>query len=81
MPVMSGLELISEMVADDKLSDIPIVLLTAKDDHESLLLGKQTGASAYIGKPFSEIELISTIDNLLRLKHKSRVIEDLKNAA
>jgi signal transduction histidine kinase/class 3 adenylate cyclase len=77
MPKMSGPELIQEVLRDKQLSTTPTILLTAKNDDESKLLGTKTGATAYLGKPFDELELLSTIKNLLNLKDGERKIKEL----
>ena len=80
MPQMSGPELIEAIREDDELTGTPIVLLTAKSDEESKLIGTEIGADAFLGKPFSDQELMSTVRNLMGLKfHQKRAVEALKN--
>ena len=68
MPFLSGPELLQAMNVDPLLNTIPVVLLTAKAGDESRALALADGAVGYLGKPFSEVELISLVRNLLRLK-------------
>ena len=76
MPQVSGVALIEQLRQDAELSGCPTILLTAKSDEESRRLGAQTGANAYLGKPFDELELISTVRNLLELKKgEARILE------
>lgn len=77
MPEMSGSELIEFLKGDEELSSIPVVLLTAKSDEESKLIGTELGASAFLGKPFNSQELASTVRNLLLLKSREREVERL----
>lgn len=49
-----------------KISDIPIILLTARSDEEDKLMGYEIGADDYITKPFSPKVLIAKTKNLLR---------------
>ncbi|MBW1879777.1 MAG: response regulator [Deltaproteobacteria bacterium] len=77
MPVMDGPELIEKLKADPDLSSIPVVLLTARSDEESKLLGTERGADAFIGKPFNELELVSTVRNLIQLKAREHEVEGL----
>jgi response regulator RpfG family c-di-GMP phosphodiesterase len=79
MPKMSGVELINKIKSDEKLAGIPTVLLTAKSDEESKSIGIEIGADGYVGKPFSEIELISVVTNNLRLKKREREVEVLND--
>ncbi|WP_109829779.1 hybrid sensor histidine kinase/response regulator transcription factor [Reichenbachiella versicolor] len=53
MPVMDGIELCSKIKNNERLSHIPVVLLTAKTSIESELQGFQHGADAYVSKPFN----------------------------
>ena len=77
MPEMSGPELISALRADPDLRAVPVVLLTAKSDEESKLAGTEIGADAFLGKPFNESELFSTVRNLVQLKEREREVERL----
>ena len=77
MPVMTGPELIAALHADEALSSIPTILLTAKTDEESKLIGTKVGATAYLAKPFDELELETTANNLVDLKKGERRIAEL----
>ena len=77
MPEMSGPDLIAAVKNDPILSSVPVVLLTAKNDEESKLAGRQIGADSFLGKPFNEQELTSIVKNLLSLKAREREVEDL----
>jgi two-component system response regulator ChvI len=63
MPRMDGMELLSRL---RKLSQMPIILLTSKDDEVDEVLGLRMGADDYITKPFSQRLLIERIRTLLR---------------
>jgi DNA-binding NtrC family response regulator len=77
MPNMSGLDFIDKLNSDESLPEIPTILLTAKSDEDSKLVGTAGGASAYIGKPFNKLELFSTVKNLLKLKKGEEKINKL----
>ncbi|MBF0442073.1 MAG: response regulator, partial [Oligoflexales bacterium] len=77
MPVVSGIEMISRMSKNEKLSSIPTILLTAKSDEASKVLGIHKGAHAFLGKPFDEMELFSTVENLINLKSDEEKIKQL----
>ncbi len=68
---------IQELKQDEQLNSVPIILLTAKSDEESKLLGTEIGADAFLGKPFSDQELYSISRNLLSLKSREREVENL----
>ncbi|MBF0443639.1 MAG: response regulator, partial [Oligoflexales bacterium] len=68
MPVMSGPELVKYLKNHARLSAIPVILLTAKSDDLSKKEGISLGADAFLGKPFDQLEFLSLIKNLLKLK-------------
>ena len=53
MPGLSGFEVTRKLKSDFNTSHIPIILLTALNAPESHLEGVESGADAYITKPFS----------------------------
>jgi len=63
MPRMDGMELLRRL---REASNMPIILLTSKDEEIDQLLGLRMGADDYIGKPFSQRLLIERIRALLR---------------
>jgi ligand-binding sensor domain-containing protein/signal transduction histidine kinase/DNA-binding response OmpR family regulator len=65
MPIMDGTELCKKMKTDLHFSHIPIILLTAKNTLTSKIEGLETGADAYIEKPFVMKYLLAQITNLL----------------
>jgi class 3 adenylate cyclase/AmiR/NasT family two-component response regulator len=77
MPEMTGPQLIEELHKLEEFSTIPTILLTAKSDEGSRSEGMRVGASAYIGKPFDQLELISVTENLLDLKRREKKISEL----
>ncbi len=77
MPVVSGLELIERVRRDPALQGTPIVLLTAKADENTRIEGAETGADAYLSKPFNDRELLAEVRNLLALKANERRVAEL----
>lgn len=65
MPQKSGIELCQTLKTDDRTSHIPIVLLTANQSEEKLVIGLETGADDYITKPFKFRLLKARIFNLI----------------
>jgi two-component system chemotaxis response regulator CheY len=53
MPVMTGIELLRAIRAEDKLKGIPVLMVTAEAQKENLIEAIQAGVSNYIVKPFS----------------------------
>ena len=68
MPHMDGVELCRQIRANTDLSHIPFILLTAKTDDASKVVGMDCGADAYIEKPFSVQYLEACINNLVSLR-------------
>lgn len=66
MPEMDGIELCKTIKTDRRISHIPVVLLTARAEEEQRLQGYQTGADAYVTKPFRLDILQVRIRNLIR---------------
>ena len=65
MPEMDGIELCRTIKTDRRISHIPVVLLTARAEEEQQLQGYQTGADAYVTKPFRLDILQVRISNLI----------------
>jgi YesN/AraC family two-component response regulator len=72
MPEMDGFELCRQIKSDIEYSHIPIVLLTAKNDLDSKIQGLETGAEAYIEKPFSPSFLVTQLTTLLNNRKRER---------
>ena len=66
LPGIDGMDLCRYLKRDVKLKDIPIIILTAKDDPIDVILGLETGADDYIIKPFHPRELLARIKAVLR---------------
>jgi YesN/AraC family two-component response regulator len=76
MPEMDGITLCHKIKLNVNTDHIPIILLTAKSEESNLAEGLDTGADAYIVKPFNPEILKKTVGNILgnreRLKGKSQ---------
>lgn len=72
MPEMDGLELCRLVKTNVLYSHIPLVLLTAKGNSEAEIKGIETGADAYILKPFKWKHIAAVVKNLLESREKLR---------
>ena len=66
LPDMDGLEVCRRLRSNPTTLDIPILLLTAKDEVDNRVEGLNTGADDYLTKPFSFEELVARIRAILR---------------
>lgn len=73
MPEMSGLELVKHIRQTYSVSELPILLVTARVQPEDIYAGFRAGANDYIGKPVDLLELQTRIEAMLALKQS---IED-----
>lgn len=67
MPGMTGFEVCERIRSNSRLAEIPIIILTALDDHESMLKALQAGADDFISKPFDRHELRARLLGITRL--------------
>ncbi|WP_040980531.1 MULTISPECIES: response regulator transcription factor [Oceanobacillus] len=72
MPEMNGWELCQEI---RHISDVPIIMLTARDQHEDIIKGLRLGADDYITKPFNEEELLARMSAILRRREPNSYVE------
>ena len=65
MPRVNGFEFLNKMRQDSSLTEIPVVMLTSRGGTKYRQIAAELGASAYLTKPYSETELISTLNEIL----------------
>ena len=67
LPDTDGVTLCRELRSSDcSLRDVPVVMLTARDDETSVVVGLEVGADDYVTKPFSPRQLVSRVRAHLR---------------
>lgn len=70
LPDMSGTDVCRELRAGEATKDVPIVMVTAKDDEIDRVVGFEVGADDYVAKPFSMRELLLRVKAILRRADK-----------
>jgi len=76
MPGMTGYEVCQHIRADPQVAEIPIIILTALDDRESMLKALKVGADDFISKPFDRFELRARLLGITRLNRYHKIIEE-----
>ncbi len=64
LPNKNGFEILKQLKSDDELKQIPVMVLTAKGQHEDRTTTGQLGADAFITKPFSNREVLASVNQL-----------------
>lgn len=67
MPDVSGLEVLRYMRGTAELASIPVVVVSAKATPADIRMGLEAGASVYLTKPVSYLDLKNAVDGLLRV--------------
>ncbi len=75
MPEMNGLEVLEKIREQDKLSDIPVVFLTADNDRKTEIDIFKAGAMDFIQKPFIAEVVIQRISRILELYHYQKSLQ------
>lgn len=78
LPGMDGIEVLKSIRNNKKSSHLPVILLTAKSDEISKVVGLEIGADDYLAKPFGIHELIARIKALLRRAENSVEVESVE---
>ena len=81
MPEVDGYETLQLIRGNKELRDIPVIMLTGRDEVDDIRKGFDCGADDYLGKPFDFPELLARIKTLLRIKELQRRILDNERMA
>ena len=66
MPGMTGIDLLRAVRADDKLKQLPVLMVTAEAKKEQIVLAAQEGVNGYIVKPFTAQTLKEKIEKIFQ---------------
>ncbi len=75
MPGMDGFQVCRRLRADPRLTEIPVILVTALDDQESRLRGIEMGADDFVTKPYDRAELRARVRTITKLNRYRRLVE------
>ena len=77
MPGMSGPQFLRSMREQERLKDIPIVVVTWDERKDSLYQALNSGASDYLRKPVDRVELLFRVQNILEARARQRKLVEL----
>jgi DNA-binding response OmpR family regulator len=66
MPKVDGYHVLNYLKSSEELSDIRVIILSAKNKISDVEIGMQLGANKYISKPFSTKKLVKDVKELLK---------------
>ena len=82
MPVMDGFEMLIKLKQEETLSEIPVLMLSAKSETDSVVKALELGANDYLKKPFEAEEMVARVKTLLRSRYlEKQIMEDLVTGA
>lgn len=64
MPGMTGIDLLKAVRADSKLSNLPVLMVTAEAKREQIIIAAQAGVNGYVIKPFTAATLKEKIEKI-----------------
>lgn len=74
MPDIDGFQLLAMIRRDETYGTLPVILLTAEDERDSMRHGMTLGADDYVTKPFRAKEILHSVDTVL--KKRERLVEE-----
>ena len=77
LPEVDGWEVCRRVRSGKTAPDLPIVMLTARDEDVDKIVGLELGADDYVTKPFNPRELVARVKAILRRSHRSVVRESV----
>lgn len=78
MPHMDGFETCKHIRADNKIGEVPIIMITALDERDMMLKGLEAGADDFLSKPFDSLELEIRLRTLMRVDRYRHLMDERK---
>ena len=78
MPEMDGYEVLQHLKSNPETTDIPVIIMSALSDMQSIVKGYQLGATEYVTKPFQREELVKRVTFTVLITRISRSIKRIK---
>ena len=75
MPGMDGLAVCAQLARDERTRSIPVILVTARDDHETRVAGMRLGVSEFLAKPVNKSELFARVRGQLEMRALARQMD------
>lgn len=75
MPKRSGFEVCRLLKDDPRYRDIPIVMVTALNELGDMERARECGCDDFLSKPVNKIELLTRVQNLLKMRHLKRMLD------
>ena len=75
MPGMDGLTVCAQLARDERTRSIPVILVTARDDHETKVAGMRLGVSEFLAKPVNKTELFARVRGQLEMRALARQMD------
>jgi len=76
MPGMNGFEVCRHLRADKVTAEVPVIMVTALDDHDSRIEGIEAGADDFISKPYDRTELRARVKSITRLNRYRNLLNE-----
>ncbi len=80
MPGMDGFKFLSMVNTRAELRDVPVIMVTSREDQETKVRGLEQGASDYVTKPFDPAELVARVKVQLKIKQLQDSLKDSNQA-
>jgi len=69
MPDISGYEVCRRLKTDERLRDVPIIMVTALTEVEDVQKAVEAGTDDFLSKPVNRVELVTRVKSLLKMRH------------